>query len=352
MPPIGWDRKRSAIHDLEVILRPGAPGPNPDIRLPCIHPPWRFEGVIVGTVRANPRWERWSHPDVPVRIGVPAAHGADHARQLGPSTWTFLTCDLAPWVQVVPISLKLERDLKVVGPFGPPAVEIPAPPSSTCPEGGLSETLGGLDAFILGCGSSPALDPTDPLSSGGLHGRLSQDAPWLVIGRESQLGDPRQRAHFLGRLFGHNRWRASLHRGLRRRDLVEFHTAHKLLLRSHEEWGYRELGHWVGTAAERTEAELIGGYGERLRRVLAVPQSVKGHVNVIQHALGYLRGVASATERRVLRRCLERYRMGLLPHQAVLGLLRYQVDKHDIHYLKGQLYLDPHPTLHPTQRSA
>ena len=37
------------------------------------------------------------------------------------------------------------------------------------------------------------------------------------------------------------------------------------------------------------------------------------------------------------------FRLGLLPLVVPLTLLRYNIRRHDIEYLAGQLYFDPHP---------
>jgi uncharacterized protein YbgA (DUF1722 family) len=41
--------------------------------------------------------------------------------------------------------------------------------------------------------------------------------------------------------------------------------------------------------------------------------------------------------------CIDEYRRGLVPLVVPLTLLRHHVRAHDIGYLAGQTYLEPHP---------
>jgi uncharacterized protein YbgA (DUF1722 family) len=76
---------------------------------------------------------------------------------------------------------------------------------------------------------------------------------------------------------------------------------------------------------------------------LAVPATVRTHANVLQHLAGFCRPHLEAAERRELAGVIADYRQGLVPLIVPITLLRHHVMRHDIAYLKGQLYLDPHP---------
>jgi len=48
-------------------------------------------------------------------------------------------------------------------------------------------------------------------------------------------------------------------------------------------------------------------------------------------------------EKRELLAAIEDYRQGLLPLVVALTLLRYEIRRHSVEDLAGQLYFDPHP---------
>jgi uncharacterized protein YbgA (DUF1722 family) len=48
-------------------------------------------------------------------------------------------------------------------------------------------------------------------------------------------------------------------------------------------------------------------------------------------------------EKREILASIDDYAAGLLPLVVPLTLLRYNIKKHGVEYLGGQLYFDPHP---------
>jgi uncharacterized protein YbgA (DUF1722 family) len=116
-----------------------------------------------------------------------------------------------------------------------------------------------------------------------------------------------------------------------------------MLLRSHDEAGYQRLGQLVGHAGATSDAELFAAYEEELAKTMRTPATVKRHVNVLQHALGYLKELLDASEKREVLAAIEDYRQHLVPLVVPLTLLRYGIRTHDVEYLAGQLYFDPHP---------
>ena len=177
----------------------------------------------------------------------------------------------------------------------------------------------------------------------GFFTRALQEAmPELPLEEEGRLCDPLLRLNFLERVFCRHRWRRFLRDPAPAR-LVEFHTVHKLILRSHQETGYRELGRIVANQDESPFEEVLSRYGTLLHRTLAKKPTVKAHVNVLQHVLGYLKDVLDPTEKQELLEGIEDYREGLVPRIVPVRLLRMQIEKHGITYLQAQLYLDPLP---------
>ncbi|MCW8983709.1 MAG: YbgA family protein, partial [Thermoanaerobaculales bacterium] len=130
---------------------------------------------------------------------------------------------------------------------------------------------------------------------------------------------------------------------LSRRRLVEFHTAHKLLLRAHNEAGYRRLGRIVASAGTIPDDELFRSYEDEFHGVLMNKATRKRHSNVLYHVLGYLKNVLDPFEKQEAVALIEDYRNDLVPLVVPITLLRHHIAKHGIEYMQGQLYLEPHP---------
>jgi uncharacterized protein YbbK (DUF523 family)/uncharacterized protein YbgA (DUF1722 family) len=170
---------------------------------------------------------------------------------------------------------------------------------------------------------------------------LRERWPHLPVEEEGRLSDPLLRENFVERVFCRNRWRAFLRQPSRGR-LVEFWTAHKLLMRAHDEPAYQRLGKLVGSA-KREGATLFARFEADFFAALARRATVKKHANVLQHAMGFLRKVLEDGERRQLHAVLADHAAGLVPLVVPVTLMRFQIEKHGIEYLAGQLYFDPHP---------
>ena len=64
---------------------------------------------------------------------------------------------------------------------------------------------------------------------------------------------------------------------------------------------------------------------------------------MLYHILGYLKRVLDPAEKQELVTLIEDYRTGLVPLIVPITLLRHHVHKHEVEYMRGQLYLEPHP---------
>lgn len=193
---------------------------------------------------------------------------------------------------------------------------------------------------VYGRGGTPAR------TGRGLFAAAFMEAfPLIPVEEEGRLQDPRLRESFIERLFCYRRWRALIGAGTRvtRGALVAFHSAHEFLLLAHSPRGYSALGRLVGEQTTMRPAALARRYGELFMEVLAVPATVKKHVNVLQHLAGFCREHLRADERRELAGLIDDYRRGLVPLVVPITVLRHHVERHDVASVKGQVYLSPHP---------
>ena len=167
--------------------------------------------------------------------------------------------------------------------------------------------------------------------------------PSIPVEEEGRLQDPLLRENFIERIFCYRRLRSLLVRPTRG-ALVAFHAAHEFLVLAHNPRAYAALGRLVAArGGARHSAAHARRYGEALMAALAVPATVTKHVNVLRHIAGFCRAHLSAGERRELAGVIDDYRRGLVPLVVPVTLVRHHVERHDVAYLKGQVYLNPHP---------
>ena len=167
--------------------------------------------------------------------------------------------------------------------------------------------------------------------------------PRLPVEEEGRLGDPKLRENFVQRVFAYHRLRGFFAGPFSLGRLVEFHTAHKLLLMAHSPEAYRRLGRLVAKAKQLPRAELRLRYQDELMAALAIPAPPRRHVNVLQHMLGHFSDRLDAGSRSELLGLVEDYRRGLLPLVVPLTLVRHHARRLQVSYLLGQAYLEPHP---------
>jgi len=168
--------------------------------------------------------------------------------------------------------------------------------------------------------------------------------PLLPVEDEGRLHDPALRENFIEAIFALKRWRETLNGKKTIGKLVQFHTANKLLLLSHSQQHYRDMGKWVAQGKGLPAAELYSRYEVQLLEALRLKPSVKKHVNVLQHMMGYFKKVLSSDEKQELLEVISSYYQGLIPLIVPITLFNHYVRKYQEPYLSQQTYLNPHPT--------
>lgn len=184
-----------------------------------------------------------------------------------------------------------------------------------------------------------------PVKKGvGLFARVFIDHfPLVPVEEEGRLHDPKLRENFIESVFVFKRWRACLEEGRSRGKLVAFHTRHKLLIMSHSVEHHRSMGKLVARVKELPLEELYERYQGHLMGAFKLRTTMKKHVNVLQHMMGYFKKVLSADEKEELLEYLDLYRKGHLPLVVPVTLINHYVRKYDQPYLNQQYYLHPHP---------
>ena len=174
--------------------------------------------------------------------------------------------------------------------------------------------------------------------------RLVERFPSLPVEEEGRLSDPRLRENFVERVFAYWRLRRLFSGRWNLGALVDFHTAHKLILMSHSPEACRQLGRLVAQARGGGDrADLKRRYTEMFMSALTVIATPRRHTNVLQHMAGYFKAHLDAESKQELAAAIEDYRRGLVPLVVPMTLLRHYVRVHRVSYLADQLYLAPHP---------
>lgn len=174
-------------------------------------------------------------------------------------------------------------------------------------------------------------------------GIFMEHFPLLPVEEDGRLNDAGLRENFIASIFTLQRLRHSLALQPGLGSLVAFHSRHKLLLLSRSPQLYRELGRLVATAASAPFEDAFARYRVLLLKALKTRPTVKKHINVLQHILGYFKQYLSADEKQEALELIEQYRAGLVPLIVPVTLLNHFVRKYDNAYLRQQVYLQPHP---------
>jgi uncharacterized protein YbgA (DUF1722 family)/uncharacterized protein YbbK (DUF523 family) len=172
---------------------------------------------------------------------------------------------------------------------------------------------------------------------------LMRRYPNLPVEEEGRLNDPNLRENFVERVFAYKRLQDFFAARWTQGGLIEFHTAHKLVLLAHSPNTYRQLGRYVAEAKQIPRGEFRQEYETRFMNALRKLATPPRHVNVLQHMLGFFRDRLEREPRRELAEVVEDYARGLVPLIVPLTLIRHYVRRFEIEYLAGQVYLNPHP---------
>jgi uncharacterized protein YbgA (DUF1722 family)/uncharacterized protein YbbK (DUF523 family) len=176
----------------------------------------------------------------------------------------------------------------------------------------------------------------------GLFARaFIEQFPLIPVEEEGRLCDPTLRENFIERVFCYRRWQDLVQRGVTRQALVQFHTIHKYLLLAHHPQQCEVLGRLIGQAHQHRPKELAHRYGELFMKALAVKATVRKHVNVLQHILGYFKERLGAHEKAELLGAIGDYHRGLTPLIVPLTLIKHYVQIFDVSYIRDQVYLNP-----------
>ena len=305
---------------------------------------------------------------VPLRLGISRCLLGEEVRfDGGHKRDNFLTKELGRYVEWIPVCPEVEAGLgtpreamRLVGaPHNPRLITIKSGTDYTRAIEMMTENrihdLKELDlsgyVFKRGspsCGMERVRVYNDhgmpALNGVGLFARgFIEQFPLIPVEEEGRLCDPILRENFIERIFCYRRWQDLVRSGVTRRALVQFHTIHKYLLMAHSPQFYQVIGRLVGQAHQHRPKELAPSYGTLFMKALAVKATVRKHVNVLQHIVGYFKEWLNAHEKAELLGVIGDYHHGLTPLVVPLALIKHYVQVFELSYIRDQVYLNPHP---------
>jgi uncharacterized protein YbgA (DUF1722 family) len=165
----------------------------------------------------------------------------------------------------------------------------------------------------------------------------------MPVEDDGRMHDPVLRENFIESVFVFKRWKEFKGNGGSLRDLIAFHSDHKLLILAHSPKHYIALGRLVAEAKKYRPEKLHQDYLSTLMEGLRCVSTSKKNTNVLTHILGYFKKHLSQDDKHELLEVIETYHKGLIPLIVPIVLLHHYVRKHDEPYLLRQHYLNPHP---------
>jgi uncharacterized protein YbgA (DUF1722 family)/uncharacterized protein YbbK (DUF523 family) len=177
----------------------------------------------------------------------------------------------------------------------------------------------------------------------GIFARAFMDRfPLVPVIDDRRLNDPGLRKNFIERVFVLGRWLEFLRKGGHARDLVEFHTNHKLLMLAHSPLHAGILGRYIADS-KGCVGPQNDGYIETMMEGLKLIATTRKHTNVLSHIVGYFKKEFAGNEKQELLEIIQEYNKGLIPLIMPITILNHYVRKYNEPYLKKQVYLNPHP---------
>lgn len=178
----------------------------------------------------------------------------------------------------------------------------------------------------------------------GIFAKAFMDAfPNIPVEDEGRLHDAGIRENFIERVFTFHRWKQTVEGKNEIRRLVNFHTEHKLLIMAHSPSILRDLGRITAETKNKPTEILFDSYFSRFQDAIKLKTTIKKHVNVLQHLMGYFKKNISPPEKKELLEIIDQYHKGYIPLVVPVTLINHYVRKYQEPYLLRQVYLNPHP---------
>ncbi|GAB2840421.1 DUF523 and DUF1722 domain-containing protein [Actinoallomurus bryophytorum] len=210
--------------------------------------------------------------------------------------------------------------------------------------GATPPTPAGLDGYVTradrpGVGGIPSYDDGHRVFSR----RLTTAFPFLPVSDDRVLGVAASRERFAERVFAGARLRELFSRPWRPRDLVAFHTRHKLQILAHDPARYRQAGRLVAEAGSRPCRETEAEYRQIFGRALASNATRGRNANAMHRAFRHVGRRLDDSLRQDVLGQIRAYERGELPFSAPIVTLTRHAAGEGLHWAAEQTYLNPVP---------
>lgn len=184
-----------------------------------------------------------------------------------------------------------------------------------------------------------------PVKSGsGIFAReFMKRFPNIPVEDEGRLHDAGIRENFIERIYIYDRWLTYLEQDRSMAGFISFHARHKYIFMSHSPALLKTAGKIVAASSKKTIEQDLRAYEPALMDILNLKTTVKKHVNVLQHIMGYFKKELTRDEKQELLDIIQKYADHYIPLIVPIVLLQHYVRKYQNPYLLEQWYLNPHP---------
>lgn len=179
--------------------------------------------------------------------------------------------------------------------------------------------------------------------AGIFGGAFTRHFPIIPVIDDGRLHNLSLRENFIERVFVYRRWKEFLKKGGSVRDLISFHTEHKLIILSHSPKHFSALGQLIAAATKFKLDDLLSEYIRLLMEGLSLIATLKKNTDVLLHIMGYFKKHLSSDDKQELLEVIELYHKGYVPLIVPITLIKHYIRTFDALYLKRQYYLNPHP---------
>jgi uncharacterized protein YbgA (DUF1722 family)/uncharacterized protein YbbK (DUF523 family) len=163
-----------------------------------------------------------------------------------------------------------------------------------------------------------------------------------AIEDEGRLRNFRIREHFFTKLFTDARF-SVVEESHTMKELVRFHSEHKMLLMAYSQKQLQMLGRVVANHQRKPVREVLHDYRDGFQKAFSRIPKHASNINVLMHALGYFSKRLSHKEKAFLLDTLQLYRAGRVPLSVPLNLVRSWVVRFEQSYLMQQVFFQPYP---------
>ncbi len=187
----------------------------------------------------------------------------------------------------------------------------------------------------------PNGDSIDRQGRGTYAKRFMELIPLLPVEEAGRLNDAGLRDNFLTRVFAYHDFKTHIAPAPTAKKLIDFYSRYKYQVMAHHVPSYYAIGRYLSNLSTRDIQQSSQEFLGLLMQALKYHATRKGNVNAMMHLRGYLKAVVSTRDKQELSQLIDSYKMGHIPLDVPLALLKHHMLKLDNPYLKAQTFWSP-----------